>query len=298
MNLKPIIDFLRPKPKPVPDPFDVQANALKPIMGPGDLVPEYVEDRTGSPMAGFAAGFVNPASLLRRNPPMRSDIFVGPNSKTWDAKRAEEATKLLRQGKNPHPATGTHLGADNKLRQEIDDSTSKMIDPEWIQENYKLREIYDHPELYAAYPEVADMPAKYVIGGQSAFLPKENRFEIGLDAHSDTRSPILHEIQHKIQELERWSKGGNPSMFVRNGEDVTPYAMDQYRNLAGEVESRLTQNRLRMSKQHRGYADPATQMEDMGHPINGQSLFDVERSVPPPGTINQPQYVQQLRTKK
>jgi hypothetical protein len=269
-------------------------------MGPGDLIPEYVEDRTGSPALGFAAGFVNPAGMLRKKPPMKQDIFIGDKAKTWDATRAQAAQDLLRKGVNPHAKTGVHAGAEGKLRQEIDDSTSK-----WLADDTKLkqfmdtdvplpmREVLDHPELYKAYPEIADMPVRFRAGGSSAFKPEKDMFTIGADSNADLRSPLLHEVQHKIQELQRWGKGGNPGMF-KSGGVVTPEdefnAMMQYKNLAGEVESRLVQDRLRMSKQHRGFADPVQHMESSGYPINNQTLYEVERSVPPPGSINQPQF--------
>jgi hypothetical protein len=355
--MEKLLQMLRPPKKPVPDPFDVQANALKPLMGPGDLIPEYVEDRTGSPALGFAAGFVNPAGMLRKKPPMKQDIFIGDKAKTWDATRASAAQGLLRKGVNPHAKTGVHAGAEGKLRQEIDDSTSK-----WLADDTKLkqfmdtdvplpmREVYDHPELYAAYPEIADMPVYFNRGGSSAFKPEKNTFSIGTEGYTDLRSPLLHEVQHKIQELQKWGKGGNPGMFNAvtpdldeldwdklgplmqkynvPGDDLgmnsveflqnlrgqladagattnelfmvekplydfqrrTVLPVQQYRNLAGEVESRLVQDRLRMSKQHRGFADPRQHMESSGYPINNQTLYEVERSVPPPGSINQPQF--------
>ena len=349
-----LLQMLRPPRKPVPDPFDVQANALKPIMGPGDLIPEYVEDRTGSPALGFAAGFVNPAGMLRKKPPMKQDIFIGDKAKTWDATRAQAAQDLLRKGANPHAKTGVHAGAEGKLRQEIDDSLSAMkVTKEQLlatPDGMRMADVLDHPELYKAYPEFADIKVYGRNRGTSSFKPEANIFELGTEGYTDLRSPLLHEAQHKIQELQRWGKGGNPGMFNAvtpdldeldwtkisplmakydiPGDDLgmnsveflqnlrgqlaakgattnelfmvekplydfqrrTILPVQQYKNLAGEVESRLVQDRLRMSKQHRGFADPVQHMESSGYPINNQTLYEVERSVPPPGSINQPQF--------
>jgi hypothetical protein len=361
--MEKLLQMLRPPKKPMPDPFDVQANALKPIMGPGDLIPEYVEDRTGSPALGFAAGFVNPAGMLRKKPPMKQDIFIGDKAKTWDATRAQAAQDLLRKGVNPHAKTGVHAGAEGKLRQEIDDSLSAMkVTKEQLlatPDGMRMADVLDHPELYKAYPEFADIKVYGRNRGSSSFKPEANIFELGTEGYTDLRSPLLHEAQHKIQELQRWGKGGNPGMFnpimpdlnevdwskispvmqkynipgddmgmssvqfledlahqlhkagaspaelyplnrqLRNFRDRTILPTTQYRNLAGEVESRLVQDRLRMSKQHRGFADPVQHMESSGYPINNQTLYEVERSVPPPGSINQPMMaVDKLRAKK
>jgi hypothetical protein len=194
------------------------------------------------------------------------------------------------------------VGAENKLRQEIDDSLSTMrATPEQLLATpggMRMADALDHPELYKAYPELADMRVLGNAGATSAFKPADNIFELGTTGYKDLRSPLLHEVQHKIQEVERWGKGGSPKMFVPKNAGITPEATMQYKNLAGEVEARLVQDRLRMSKQHRGFADPVNQMESMKHPINNQTLFDVERSVPPPGSINQPMMVNKLRAKK
>jgi hypothetical protein len=214
----------------------------------------------------------------------------------------------------------------------------------------RMADVLDHPELYKAYPEFANIKVYGRNRGTSSFKPEANIFELGTEGYTDLRSPLLHEAQHKIQELQKWGKGGNPGMFntiapdyddidwdeigplmqkynipgddlgansvnflqrienelynagarapemepVRkqlvNFRNRTILPHDQYRNLAGEVESRLVQDRLRMSKQHRGFADPVQHMESSGYPINNQTLYEVERSVPPPGSINQPQF--------
>jgi len=99
--MEKLLQMLRPPKKPVPDPFDVQANALKPLMGPGDLIPEYVEDRTGSPALGFAAGFINPAGMLRKKPPMRSEMITkggDPNLLLSHTANPGELSSLLRYG--------------------------------------------------------------------------------------------------------------------------------------------------------------------------------------------------------
>jgi hypothetical protein len=68
------IETLRGKPTQAPAPFDRQANATAPLMGPSDIIPEAVTQATGSDLAGIAAGFLSPTSMLRK--PMRSDAIT------------------------------------------------------------------------------------------------------------------------------------------------------------------------------------------------------------------------------
>lgn len=65
MGRNAVIEALQTQRKPAPDPFDIKANALQPLMGPSDLIPEYVEGKTGSGLAGFLAGLVSPSGLLK-----------------------------------------------------------------------------------------------------------------------------------------------------------------------------------------------------------------------------------------
>lgn len=333
--------------KPAADRF--KASALPMLGVPGAVAETADELYKGNPgMAALAAtGIVPGIGAL--------GTFIGKGAKNgmWDIFAAEEAARLLRKGNNPHPSTGVHQGAEGKLRQEIDDSTSFM-NPDALArlnagEEVLTGQLYNHPDLYKAYPDIANMPVTATPNRGSAFQPKTNRFQLDTLSNTDLRVPMLHEVQHKIQEVERWGKGGNPGMFTTkypevdydatgisnlmqkygvSGDDLgtDEYGMllnilnelgnrgasraelgaveneakrllkeadlphQQYRRLAGEVESRLTQNRLRMNKWQRRGADPVANMEK---PIARQLLYDVERSVPPPDAI-----AKQLRKSK
>ena len=108
--------------------------------------------------------------------------------------------------------------------------------------NLKLKDIIDMPQLYEAYPELADrgvhitaMADRRTLG---YYAPSDGT--IGLNRQYDwskggTVKPIkniketlVHEIQHAIQGLEGFAKGGNT-------EGLT---YQQYLSLHGEVEAR------------------------------------------------------------
>jgi hypothetical protein len=106
------IETLRGKPTQAPAPFDRQANATAPLMGPSDIIPEAVTQATGSDLAGIAAGFLSPTSMLRK--PMRSDAITkggDPNLLLTHGSSLEGLLRMLRSAKykpeHPIPALDT-----------------------------------------------------------------------------------------------------------------------------------------------------------------------------------------------
>lgn len=77
----------------------------------------------------------------------------------------------------------------------------------------------EHPELYKAYPDLADvrvMQGTYNPSFLGSFSPKYNAIEVtekGLNY--DPRSTALHEMQHAIQEQEGFAVGGNVDTMAR-----------------------------------------------------------------------------------
>lgn len=72
----------------------------------------------------------------------------------------------------------------------------------------------EHPELYRAYPQLADIPVTQTptIGAEKGSLTYAgNRFDdLNVKDVLDPRSVSLHEMQHAIQAIERMSPGANP----------------------------------------------------------------------------------------
>ncbi|MBQ3444214.1 MAG: hypothetical protein IJG33_13325, partial [Selenomonadaceae bacterium] len=90
---------------------------------------------------------------------------------------------------------------------------------------FHLDEIYNNPELYAAYPELSDVIVfaedfnNDGTGGQTS-VDADGNIEIAinynsiLNAYRDYRNPkrtLVHEIQHAIQIIEGFSYGGSPA---------------------------------------------------------------------------------------
>jgi hypothetical protein len=78
---------------------------------------------------------------------------------------------------------------------------------------------YQHPELYEAYPELADMVLKQNNRGAPGLLGSQygnliNLYERGL-LEKNPASTLAHELQHAIQDIEKTATGGNVEMFQR-----------------------------------------------------------------------------------
>jgi hypothetical protein len=168
-----------------------------------------------------------------------SHIFSGPTSKTWDKAAAAKAEQMLADGADPRAVwreTGTFRSPDGMLRQEIDDSTSGIqlgyVDAprmdsallkKYASENKQQRvgDVLRHPDLQASYP---DLPYIHTVPGNvetrgtlASYDPQANfgagRISLGDVAGWQARSPMLHELQHAVQQREGFAKGGNPELF-------------------------------------------------------------------------------------
>ena len=83
-------------------------------------------------------------------------------------------------------------------------------------ENITLEDVLNHPELYAAYPEIAKYPVSQasILDPSGWYNPKTK--EIGIERElSSTLVPdkyfvstLLHEATHAVQDLEKWAGGG------------------------------------------------------------------------------------------
>jgi len=96
-------------------------------------------------------------------------------------------------------------------------------------ENITVGDLLDHPELFNAYPELKNIPAEKVSGmmfGTEAYYdPKSNIVGLkGLNPYLmdkvdkqlvDSTSYLLHELQHAVQTIEGFPRGGNTKEFMK-----------------------------------------------------------------------------------
>ena len=154
-------------------------------------------------------------------------------------------------------------------------STNKYILDKLKQNNpleTTAENIYINPELYKAYPEIKNYPflSGYAGRGYSgSFGNYGNDINVYKEAF-DMGEPVstaAHEIQHAIQGIEGFNRGGSlsnintilqqakPDMYMQLANEqklLDPRTqVNMYKNLAGEAEARLTQSRLNLTPEQR-----------------------------------------------
>ena len=128
-------------------------------------------------------------------------------------------------------ATGWERGADGKWRYEIPDAKlSDMTDidgkgtmvkrntEDMLWTSGKLGDKVDAPSLFKAYPDLKDvrLETDAITNGlpsNGSFNPKINTITIHANNLKYLNSILNHEIQHAIQMIEGFAKGGSPEMF-------------------------------------------------------------------------------------
>ncbi len=134
----------------------------------------------------------------------------------------------------------------------------------------RLADVLDYPELYEAYPVLASVTVRYATmdnaRGRAIYENGELEIQINRNLEGEWQSIhsiLLHEIQHHIQKIEGFAKGGNPSYARRlvNSRaemgDMEARAlrkhsdMELYNRIAGEIEARNVQARYGWSMDRR-----------------------------------------------
>lgn len=186
-------------------------------------------------------------------------MFGGRLAKNADLQALGRAQKMTAEGAPPSQIwekTGWFTGADGQWRFEIPDQnanfkrieTKHSIDnfPIDIERTYPTGEAFLHPELYAAYPDLAQIPLEVKPQG-SAYGSYQRPGVSGRDetigiTQFDTRyspnkekarSVMLHELQHAVQQREGFAPGSSPSIAAREVYDaINP----QLSRLASEMD--------------------------------------------------------------
>jgi len=214
-------------------------------------------------------------------------MFIGKSSAAFNPSKADLFAQLEAKGVSPQEAwrqTGTLRGPEGALRQEISDRKSIAIPmSEWgwgaradaqakNSTGGLLNEFLKHNELNKSYPDALNtwtriVPRENAGGSYSIDDLGRHKIQLGLKEKGIDKSTALHELQHLIQQEEGFAKGGSPdeigtylqqsnpelyTKLIKSGELNNPdYLMNAYKNLAGEAEARLTENRMDLTPQQR-----------------------------------------------
>lgn len=185
---------------------------------------------------------------------------------SWLESNYKKASEKINNGEpndKVRQETGWFKGKDGKLRFEISDNEANIISPE-KNKSYKLGEFLSHEDLYEMYPKLRNSKIKFkdikpldnhIVAGQYNTIT--NTIEINntllnmSDSITKIKKTLLHEIQHNIQKIEKFSMGS-----------AGKKGMDEYRNNIGEIEARDTENRIDLNELERLKSKPNIALDD------------------------------------
>jgi len=171
---------------------------------------------TAAALMGGGTAFAKPGT---------AGIFGGRLAKTADQAALTKAEEMTAQAAHPDDIfkqTGWFKGADDKWRFEIPDQTSRFTGNPVTESLMRydkpttMGEAFSHPDLYAAYPQLqqTEFGVKYNPAYKGTYQPPvfgdppsitlSNMLNLG-----EMRSTNLHELQHAVQDIEGFAKGGN-----------------------------------------------------------------------------------------
>jgi len=213
----------------------------KPYGGSAHLRELLGQPAEPSSIAETAGGLVTPGGAAKA-------MVVGAVAAGKNVERAKEMLKMKLSPVTVFKETGVFKD-QGKYKAVVSDAMMREAP-----EAYKLREgavttldkLYEHDALYRMYPEIARTVAsrnhpwyggspKVVTEGRGA--AKTTTIVTGNSGDAS----VAHEMQHLVQELEGFKKGGNTAEIAARLGISNEEAFKQYLALPGEVEARFTE---------------------------------------------------------
>ena len=193
--------------------------------------------------------------------------MAGERANTAMISRLQKAESLEKEAASSEEIwkeTGWMRGPDHKWRFEIPDNLGKINFPK-DGEAHTLGEIYDNPALYEAYPELAQKTVRMEdtksgkdkrTRGAYGYVAEDGSIVIDSSIPADeAKTALVHEIQHSIQAIEGFSRGGNKEMAKKYISDtIDRLSMDlmdmefkdskakEYMDLAEEIADSFNEN--------------------------------------------------------
>lgn len=198
--------------------------AVRAIDGGSGATPAQEAQRTSSAIQKETSA----ASDRKTGPPARFS-YAGKNANGANLDSLREAQEMQQAGadmESIRKATGWHQFADGKWRFEIDDSRMQLrTDAADIPNYTTLGELVDAPELFEAYPDMADLSVTFHTledGQNGGYSRKFDSIELSRDLKNRPEAllnSLIHEAQHAIQNREGFASGANPAYWNRRMEN-------------------------------------------------------------------------------
>lgn len=198
--------------------------AVRAIDGGSGATPAQEAQRTSSAIQKETSA----ASDRKTGPPARFS-YAGKNANGANLDSLREAQEMQAAGadmESIRKATGWHEGMDGKWRFEINDSRMQLrTDAADIPNYTTLGELVDAPELFEAYPDMADLSVTFHTledGQNGGYSRKFDSIELSRDLKNRPETllnSLIHEVQHAIQSREGFASGANPAYWNRRMEN-------------------------------------------------------------------------------
>lgn len=198
--------------------------AVRAIDGGSGATPAQEAQRTSSAIQKETSA----ASDRKTGPPARFS-YAGKNANGANLESLREAQAMQEAGadmESIRKATGWHEGMDGKWRFEINDSRMQLrTDAADIPNYTTLGELVDAPELFEAYPDMADLSVTFHTledGQNGGYSRKFDSIELSRDLKNRPEAllnSLIHEVQHAIQSREGFASGANPAYWNRRMEN-------------------------------------------------------------------------------
>ncbi|RLB91776.1 MAG: hypothetical protein DRH10_01030, partial [Deltaproteobacteria bacterium] len=162
--------------------------------------------------------------------------YAGQSSMLADQTKLLDAIRMKKSGEDSETIrqeTGWFKAKDGKWRYEISDKGMKIDYSGWInpagvkrrigtKQGVKIGDILQHGELLSAYPPLRDIEVRLQVKPgfgktEGHYDGARNEIVITAPSRKALESALLHELQHAVQGIEGFSKGGAPSMFDIGG---------------------------------------------------------------------------------
>ena len=129
--------------------------------------------------------------------------------------QAKEAIKTLTP-EEVRQKFGWMPDGDGHWKFEISDRAMKLKNKFWEiapGEEVRLGDVLDHPTLFKAYPELADMPLIRKASSARGWFDG-TKFNVAPGETTEAPMILAHEIQHAVQKIEGFARGGSPKNFT------------------------------------------------------------------------------------
>jgi hypothetical protein len=226
-------------------------------------------------------------------------LFAGDKADTSDKMKLATAKQMLESGADSETVrkeTGWFKGYDGKWRFEIDDSNMKIIKEYLLstEGEYTLDQVISHEGLFEAYPELKKMKILVQFGGfveNAVGSYNANKDILALNRaiylrDEDLKKVIIHEIQHKIQRIEGFSRGSSPSYWEKRG-----IGEEEYNDFVYKTEQELIRAKKKLSdsdiEKLNEYYALGKKQDELYSKLDFKKIFDEEENAKMQAIIDQ-----------